>query len=175
MNRREKVARQVGRRLNLPVTNRVRTLWMQKIRFPNGLQCPRCGSKNAYQPDNAGPDEFRCFGCHKPFSSKVNTWLHNRKLALSDLCVVCHVLSAKHHSIRPVSLRMLQRSMRRSSTEYQIRHARAMVYLVYDAWADIHPEFASEIPTEGPKTAEKWPLIDAEPEEIAAALFELRQ
>ena len=56
--------------------------WFVEQRWPDGVECPGCESKNIQHRTNRKPQPFRCNDCRKDFSVKSDTIMHASKLPL---------------------------------------------------------------------------------------------
>ena len=56
-------------------------------RWPNGVTCPFCQSKNIQERPTRKPQPFRCRDCRKDFSVKTGTVLHSSKIPLTKWAI----------------------------------------------------------------------------------------
>ena len=56
--------------------------WFEKVRWPNGRCCPRCGDTNTVLMKNAKPMPYKCRGCRKPFSVQIGTPMERSHISL---------------------------------------------------------------------------------------------
>lgn len=63
---------------------------LQKIRWPNGVECPRCQSKKISRIEARG--QFDCDQCRYQFSAKVGTFLERSHIPLKNWFVAMHCL-----------------------------------------------------------------------------------
>ena len=56
--------------------------WFVTWRWPEGVECPRCDSKDIQERQTRKPQPYRCRSCRKDFSVKTDTLMHNSKLGL---------------------------------------------------------------------------------------------
>ena len=56
--------------------------WFIEQRWPDGIECPECGSKSIQSRPSRKPQPFRCNACRYDFSVKSGTVMHSSKLPL---------------------------------------------------------------------------------------------
>ena len=56
--------------------------WFIEQRWPDGIECPECGSKSIQSRPSRKPQPFRCNACRYDFSIKSGTVMHSSKLPL---------------------------------------------------------------------------------------------
>ena len=61
--------------------------WFIAQRWPDGVTCPFCGSKEVSARPNRKPQPFRCRSCRKDFSIKTGTVFHSSKIPLSKWAI----------------------------------------------------------------------------------------
>ena len=54
--------------------------WFVEHRWPNGVECPHCGSDNIAEVRTRKPQPYRCRTCRKHFSHTTNTPMHSSNL-----------------------------------------------------------------------------------------------
>ena len=57
--------------------------WFVSMRWPDGVQCPACESRNVQVRRTRKPQPFRCNACRKDFSVKTHSVMHGSNLSLS--------------------------------------------------------------------------------------------
>ncbi len=67
------------------------TEWIEKIRWPDGRTCPKCGSANTYEKANRKPQPYRCRDCKGFFSVKVGTAFENSPLPLRKWVIAVYL------------------------------------------------------------------------------------
>ena len=68
-------------KINLDTISRNANQIFQRLRWPNGIACPECGSIHIYNPE---PNKLHiCADCGYRFSDTSNTTFHSTKLPLS--------------------------------------------------------------------------------------------
>lgn len=55
-------------------------VWFVEHRWPNGVECPHCGSDNIADVKSRKPQPYRCRTCRKHFSHTTNTPMHSSNL-----------------------------------------------------------------------------------------------
>ena len=66
--------------------------WFVNRRWQNGVRCVRCDSDNVQDRPTRKPQLYRCSDCHKDFSVKTDTVLHNPKIPLSSWAIAFYTL-----------------------------------------------------------------------------------
>lgn len=61
--------------------------WFIEQRWPDGVTCPFCQSKEVSPRASRKPQPFRCRSCRKDFSVKTGTVLHSSNLPLSKWAI----------------------------------------------------------------------------------------
>ena len=97
-------------------------------RWPNGIACPRCESRNVQERASRKPAPFRCRDCRKDFSVKTGTVMESSKLELSKWALAAYLMST---SLKGVSSMKLRRDLGVSQPtawfiEHRIREALGM-------------------------------------------------
>lgn len=64
--------------------------WWIQHRWPQGVRCVRCESKNIQERPTRKPQPYRCRACRKDFSVKTGTILHNSKLTLRQWAIAVY-------------------------------------------------------------------------------------
>ena len=79
---------------------------IEKARWPNGPECPHCGSKNAVrlEGESTRPGVLRCRDCRKQFTVTVNTIMHRSKLPLSKWVMAFHLMCSSKKGISALQL-----------------------------------------------------------------------
>ena len=67
--------------------------WFVNNRWPAGVCCPECGSRNVQERPSRKPQPYRCRTCRKDFSVKTGTLMHNSKLGLQTWAMALYLLS----------------------------------------------------------------------------------
>ena len=61
--------------------------WFIPQRWPDGVTCPACDSKEVSPRPTRKPQPFRCRSCRKDFSVKTGTVFHSSKIPLSKWAI----------------------------------------------------------------------------------------
>ena len=61
--------------------------WFVAQRWPDGVVCPFCQSKNVQERKTRKPQPYRCRDCRKDFSVKTGTVLHSSKIPLTKWAI----------------------------------------------------------------------------------------
>jgi transposase-like protein len=75
---------------------------MVAIRWPDGVVCPHCESKNVKYMDSV--QRFKCYGCRKQFSVKVGTILEDSPISLSQWLPAFWLLTSAKNGISSYEL-----------------------------------------------------------------------
>ena len=67
--------------------------WFVEQRWPEGVECPRCRSKDIQHRATRKPQPFRCNGCRYDFSVKTDTVMHASKLPLKAWGMALYILT----------------------------------------------------------------------------------
>ena len=67
--------------------------WFTKVRWPDGVYCPHCGSVNVQDGTAHKTMPYRCRGCRKWFSVKTGTVMQSSKLGLQVWAVATYLLT----------------------------------------------------------------------------------
>ena len=82
--------------------------WFVQQRWPEGVTCIRCESKNIQVRKTRKPQPYRCRDCRKDFSVKTGTLLHNSKLTLQQWAFAVYQMST---SLKGTSSMKLHRDL----------------------------------------------------------------
>ena len=66
--------------------------WFIEQRWPDGIECPGCESRNIQHRRTRKPQPFRCNDCRKDFSVKSDTIMHASKLPLKAWGMALYIL-----------------------------------------------------------------------------------
>ena len=78
--------------------------WFVKMRWKDGVQCPKCGSNNIQVRASRKPQPYRCRSCRKDFSVKTDSIMHNSKLGLQVWAVATFVLTTNLKGVSSMKL-----------------------------------------------------------------------
>lgn len=67
--------------------------WFTKIRWPEGVKCPKCGSDDVQERETRNPQPYRCRSCRKDFSVKTDTLMHSSPLGFQVWAIAIYLLS----------------------------------------------------------------------------------
>ena len=67
--------------------------WFTKVRWPDGVHCPHCGSTNVQDGTKHKTMPYRCRDCRKWFSVKTGTVMQSSKLGLQVWAVASYLLT----------------------------------------------------------------------------------
>ena len=67
--------------------------WFTKVRWPDGVHCPRCGSVNIQDGTAHKTMPYRCRDCRRWFSVKTGTVMQSSKLGLQVWAVATYLLT----------------------------------------------------------------------------------
>lgn len=83
---------------------------LERIRWPNGAACPRCGDTavTKLQGKSTRPGVYKCKGCRKPFTVTVGTVFHGSHVPLRKWILAFHLMCS---SKKGVSALQLQRNL----------------------------------------------------------------
>ena len=82
--------------------------WFIQQRWPSGVTCVRCESKNIQVRKTRKPQPYRCRDCRKDFSVKTDTLMHNSKLTLQQWAFAMYQMST---SLKGTSSMKLHRDL----------------------------------------------------------------
>ena len=82
--------------------------WFIQQRWPDGVTCVRCESKNIQVRKTRKPQPYRCRDCRKDFSVKTDTLMHNSKLTLQQWAFAMYQMST---SLKGTSSMKLHRDL----------------------------------------------------------------
>ena len=78
--------------------------WFVEQRWPEGVTCPCCGSKNVQERKTRKPQPYRCRDCRKDFSTKTGTLMEGSKLGFRVWIAAIYLLSTNLKGISSVKL-----------------------------------------------------------------------
>ena len=73
--------------------------FFEKKRWPKGVCCPKCGSKNIARVKDAKPMPFRCRTCRKHFSVRTGTILAQSRLGLHKWLLAIYLLHTSRKGV----------------------------------------------------------------------------
>lgn len=78
--------------------------WFIEQRWPNGVQCMKCGSRNVQVRPTRKPQPFRCRACRRDFSVKTGTLMHGSKLPLRKWAIAMYLMSTNLKGVSSMKL-----------------------------------------------------------------------
>ena len=94
--------------------------WFVSMRWPDGIQCPVCESKDVQVRENRKPMPYRCGACKEYFSVKSHSVMHRSKLPLSMWGMAIYLMAT---SLRGVSSMKMARDLGiRQATAWHLLH-----------------------------------------------------
>ena len=111
--------------------------WFVEQRWPDGVGCPGCNSKNIQYRTTRKPQPFRCNGCRKDFSVKSDTIMHASKLPLKAWGMALYLLVT---NLKGVSSMKLHRDL--GITQKTAWH---LAHRIRKAWAHDNAPFAGPV------------------------------
>ena len=150
--------------------------WLVAQRWPNGMNCPSCGSGRIAQPRSRRPTPYRCMDCLVQFSTRSHSAMRGSKLPSSVWVRAFHLSSTVTNpnlvglgEVLPVSPKTAWSLDRR----------------MHEAWTSAQPCLPGTRSGEIAQRSSKGPVsdglqntgyqfpLDATPEQLAQAFFRL--
>lgn len=78
--------------------------WFVKVRWPDGVKCPKCKSSNIQERPTRKPQPYRCRDCRTDFSVKTGTLMHGSNLGLQTWAVAVYLLTTSLKSVSSMKL-----------------------------------------------------------------------
>ena len=78
--------------------------WFIEQRWPDGIACPKCGSRSVARPKSRKPMPFRCRDCRKHFSIRTDTVLQNSNLPLRKWAIGFYLFSTNLKGVSSMKL-----------------------------------------------------------------------
>ena len=82
--------------------------WFEAQRWPDGIECPKCGATNIQSKENRKPQPYRCRACRNFFSVKTGTLMHSSNLGYQRWAIALYMFST---SLKGTSSMKLRRDM----------------------------------------------------------------
>ena len=102
--------------------------WFVRVRWPDGVTCPKCGSTRVRRRRRYVSQPFRCGGCRQNFSVRTNTLMHGSKLGYWTWLMALYQLTT---NLKGVSSRKLRRDLGvTQKTAWYLAHR------IREAWED---------------------------------------
>ena len=83
--------------------------WFVRMRWPDGVACPQCGSIKIHQKPKRKPTPYRCRDCRKDFSVKTYTVMDSSNLDHQKWAIAIYLFTT---NIKGVSSMKLHRDLR---------------------------------------------------------------
>ncbi len=94
--------------------------WFRGVRWPDGLECPRCGSDNVQDGTTHPTMPFRCRPCRKFFSVRTGTVMADSKLGYQTWAIAIYLLNT---GIKGTSSMKLHRDLKiAQSSAWHLAH-----------------------------------------------------
>ena len=94
--------------------------WFIQQRWPNGVHCPSCNSKDITDVPNAKPMPWWCGDCRKYFSVRTKTVMHRSKLPMRTWLFAIYIVAT---NLKGVSSLKLHRDLGiRQATAWHLLH-----------------------------------------------------
>ena len=111
--------------------------WFVGNRWPDGVCCPRCNSRNVQERANRKPQPFRCRQCHKDFSVKTDTLMHSSPLTLRVWGIALYLLTT---GLKGTASMKLHRDVKvTQKTAWHLAHR------IRETWSDPPPLFKGPV------------------------------
>ncbi len=79
-------------------------LWLESVIWPDGPVCGHCGCVDVFEVKGHKPMPYRCRGCGKHFSVRVNTVMHHSKVPLQKWAIAIYLCSTNLKSVSSMKL-----------------------------------------------------------------------
>ena len=112
-------------------------VWFVGQRWPDGVVCPGCQSKNVQARPSRKPQPFRCRDCRKDFSVKTGSLLHSSNIPLNKWAIAFFLYST---NLKGVSSMKLHRDL--GITQKSAWH---MAHRIREAWNETAGRFAGPV------------------------------
>ena len=111
--------------------------WFTKVRWPDGVHCPHCGSLNVQDGTAHKTMPYRCRDCRKWFSVKTGTVMQSSKLGLQVWAVATYLLTT---GLKGQASMKLHRDLR--ITQKSAWH---LVHRIRETWAKKNEPMAGPV------------------------------
>ena len=81
--------------------------WFVEHRWPNGIECPHCGSDNIATVKTRKPQPWRCRTCRRHFSHTTNTPMHSSNLGAQTWLLALMLVVSNPKQVSSVQLAAL--------------------------------------------------------------------
>ena len=79
-------------------------VWFERVRWPIGRACPRCGNMETTEAKNGGPLPYHCSPCRRYFSVKTGTVMQSSKLSIRTWIIVMYLMSTSLKGVASMKL-----------------------------------------------------------------------
>ena len=111
--------------------------WFVDQRWPDGVECPRCDSRDIQCRKTRKPQPFRCNACRMDFSVKTDTLMHSSPLPLKTWGIALYLLTT---NLKGVSSMKLHRDL--GVTQKTAWH---LAHRIRKAWEAETTQFAGPV------------------------------
>jgi len=84
--------------------------YLERIRWPNGVVCPKCGSTGKMYELNGDAHRdglYKCSDCRKQFTVTVGTVMHRTKIPLRKWVLAFHIICASKKGVSALQLQRM--------------------------------------------------------------------
>ena len=78
--------------------------WFIKLRWRDGVRCPKCSSDNIQQRKTRKPQPYRCRSCRKDFSVKTGTVMHSSNLSYQVWAIAIYLMTTNLKGVSSMKL-----------------------------------------------------------------------
>ena len=111
--------------------------WFVKTRWPDGVNCPCCGSLNVQERATRKPQPYRCRDCRKDFSVKLGTLMEGSKLGFQIWAMAIYLMMT---GIKGTSSMKLHRDL--GVTQKTAWH---LAHRIRETWSDPESPFTGPV------------------------------
>ena len=111
--------------------------WFRGLRWPNGIECPACGSDRVQDDCAHKTMPFRCRDCNKKFSVKTGSVMQSSKLGYRVWAIAIYLFNT---NIKGTSSMKLHRDL--GITQKSAWH---LAHRIREAWEDSQQVFAGPV------------------------------
>ena len=111
--------------------------WFIKSRWPDGIACSKCNSRNVQERPTRKPQPFRCRDCRNDFSTKTGTLMQGSPLGFRVWAIALYLLST---GLKGTSSMKLYRDL-----DVTQKTAWYLAHRIREAWSDKNAPFAGPV------------------------------
>ena len=111
--------------------------WFVKSRWPAGIACSKCNSRNVQERPTRKPQPFRCRDCRNDFSTKTGTLMQGSPLGFRVWAIALYLLST---GLKGTSSMKLYRDL-----DVTQKTAWYLAHRIREAWSDKNAPFAGPV------------------------------